>query len=53
MNYRIAQLQQIIERTDWDNELIRQVRKTDPPSWALVAFAAIYFGVVLCAMMMR
>lgn len=43
-------LNRIIERTDWDNELIRQASKIDAACWGVVAFAAVYFGFVLLNM---
>jgi hypothetical protein len=46
-------LRRIIERTDWDNELIRQAAKIDAACWAVVAFAGVYFGYVLYGMYLR
>ncbi len=46
-------LKRIIERTDWDNELIRQESKIDAACWAVVAFAGVYFGYVIFNMLTR
>ena len=46
-------LRRIIERTDWDNELIRQASKIDAACLGVVAFAAVFFGCVLYGMYLR
>lgn len=47
-------LRRIVERTDWDNELIRQESKINAACWAIVAIAVIFFfGSILFKMALR
>jgi hypothetical protein len=46
-------LYRIIEETDWDNELIRQAERIDGVCWAVIALAAVFFGLVLIQIVLR
>lgn len=50
---KATDLKRIIEQTDWDNELIRQESKINAACWAVVAFAGVFFCIVIFNMLTR
>lgn len=49
----ITRFQQIIESTDWDNDLIKKEPFINKGCWAAASIAVIFFGAILFKIVVR